>query len=225
MTDQQDPSAVDPPPKPKRVRGKGKKRKYVKRAPGPTNDPETLPDQYSAVASAGDVGDDDLAKLRAQVADLNAKLEDERAKRGAAEAAALASAEAQSMLMQRDIQEYPTGKTVKVRRASGYSVKGYKEDGREILKPIWAEVELPTYFYKVDLPPCGGTDFKINGQPYYHGATYEFDIDTLRTAKDIVARCWAHDKEIHGTDENFYRRVDPNYQARNARAIRAGVFK
>jgi len=34
-----------------------------------------------------------------------------------------------------------------------------------------------------------------------------------------VFRNWKHDKDIHGTDENFYRKQDPNWQARNARVM------
>jgi hypothetical protein len=90
--------------------------------------------------------------------------------------------------MQRDIQEVATGKTVKVKRAPwirsgkpGYKVVGYKDDGREILKPSSKDVELPTYFYKIDMPPVGGDRPQDERRPFYHGTVYEFDIDTLRT--------------------------------------------
>lgn len=205
-----------PLPKPKRVRGKGKKKRAPRKARPERADAASLPDKYVAVASFGDAGQSELDKLRADNARLNAQLDTERTMRTAAEASALAMAEAQSFLMQREIQEVPTGKTVKVKRSAGLEVKGYKDDGRDILRPIWKEVELPTYFYKIDLPPSGGMDFKINGDAYYHGATYEFDADTLRSVKEIVYRCWAHDTSIHGSDENVYRRLDPAYQARNA---------
>src|SRR6202790_3098464 len=43
------------------------------------------------------------------------------------------------------------------------------------------------YWYRIDLAPCGGTEIKINGTPYYHGSTYEFRTDMLRTVKEIVS--------------------------------------
>lgn len=62
------------------------------------------------------------------------------------------------------------------------------------------------YKYKIDLPPSGGLDIKINGMPYYHGETYTFDVDLLRTIKEIVQRTWAHEQSIQGSNENFYRK-------------------
>lgn len=61
------------------------------------------------------------------------------------------------------------------------------------------------YWYRIDLSPCGGTDIKINGVPYYHGSTYEFGTDLLRSIKEIVARTWAHENNIHGANENVYK--------------------
>lgn len=61
------------------------------------------------------------------------------------------------------------------------------------------------WFYKIDLPPSGGIEVKINGVPYYHGEQYKINTDTLRTIKDIVFRCWKHEGDIHGNNENFYR--------------------
>ena len=61
------------------------------------------------------------------------------------------------------------------------------------------------WFYKIDLPPSGGIDIRINGVAYYHGEQYKVGTDVLRTLKDIVHRSWAHEQSIHGTNENFYR--------------------
>lgn len=72
--------------------------------------------------------------------------------------------------------------------------KGENEDGEE----IWQ--------YKVELPPSGGEAIRINGINYYHGETYDFTTDQLRSVKDIVARCWQHESEIMGSNENFYRK-------------------
>ena len=158
------------------------------------------------VASLDGAPDTTKDALRAEIAELKAKLAASDAARGDSEKLALAAAQAQGALMQRDIQEVPTGKTVKVQRLDHYKVVGHKDDGREILKPVFHSVTLPTFFYKIDMPPCGGTDLKINGTPFYHGAVYELDVDSLRTVKDMVFRTWKHDSDIHGSDENFYRK-------------------
>ncbi len=187
----------------KRVRGPNKKK--AKRGPRKAKVVAAPQDSYAKVVSTSNVAPDDLAKLQAEVADLQAQLAGEREKRTEAEAAALLAAESQGMLQQRDIREVPTGRTRTVQRAKGYKVVGHKDSGVPIMAPVWHDVELPTFFYKIDLPPCGGTDYKINGVQAYHGSTYELDIDTLRTVKDIIYRCWKHDADIHGSDENAYR--------------------
>ena len=58
----------------------------------------------------------------------------------------------------------------------------------------------------IDIPPSGGTHIELNGVHYYHGTTYEFDIHTIRTVKDIMHRGWKHESDINGSNENFYRR-------------------
>lgn len=173
--------------------------------PGNPAAADELPEQHARVASTAGTSAADVAKLEQQIADLKQQLELSEEKRDEAEKAALAAAEAQGALMQRDMQEIATGKTVKVKRCSGYEVVGHRDDGREIKKPIFKAVELPTYFYKVDIPPVGGDGLKLNGNPLFHGTVYEFDLDTLRTVKEIVYRSWDHDRAIHGSDENFYR--------------------
>jgi hypothetical protein len=61
------------------------------------------------------------------------------------------------------------------------------------------------WWYRIDLAPCGGTEVKINGVPYYHGSTYEFETDLLRSIKEIVARTWDHENNIQGSNENVYK--------------------
>ena len=61
------------------------------------------------------------------------------------------------------------------------------------------------WWYKMDLPPVGGIDVKVNGVPFYHGEQYKITTDTLRTLKDNVFRNWKHEGDIHGSNENFYR--------------------
>lgn len=196
---------------PKR-RGRGKAKGKRGRPSKAKREAKAAPESYARVVSVAGMdasptitANTDLANALAEIERLKGRLGDEVQKRTEAEAAALAAAEAQSGMMQSQIQEVATGKTVRVTRCTGYEVKGYKDDGREILKPKWGPVDLPTYFYKVELAPNGGMDFKINGTPLYHGATYEFDIDTLRTVKEICARGWDHERNIMGSNENAYR--------------------
>jgi len=163
--------------------------------------------QHVEVASTDGMPTDAEIRLLAENRELRAKLDAANAQRSDAEQSALATAQAQGMLLQRTVEEVPTGKTVPLPRLKEMKIVGYKDDsGRPILKPVFERVPVPTFFYKVDLPPCGGTDLKINGVPFYHGAVYELDLDTLRTVKEIVYKCWKHDADIHGTDENFYRK-------------------
>jgi len=104
-----------------------------------------------------------------------------------------------------NIEEIPTGKTKMIIKCVGYKRTGF-ENGRVTREPIFEEVEVPTYRYKIDMAPCGGIDLKINDVAYYHGQTIEVDIDTLRTIKDTVYKTWAHDASVHGNkDENAYR--------------------
>lgn len=161
---------------------------------------------HPTLVSVKHVSPDDYQKLVNEIGDLKAQLAGEQVKRSEAENSALKMAESQGMLMQREITEVPTGRTKKVRRCNEYKTVGYKDDGREIPKPVWHSIDMPTYFYKIDLPPVGGEAVSINGRKFYHGAVYEFDEDELRSIKDIVFKCWKHDSDIHGSDENFYRK-------------------
>ena len=95
-------------------------------------------------------------------------------------------------------EETPTGRTVKIKKAKNPWVKNADE-------LVFEEVELPTFFYKIDMPPVGGVDIKINGESLYHGHTYEFTLETLRSVKEFVYRLRAHEAAIHGSDEDVYR--------------------
>lgn len=109
------------------------------------------------------------------------------------------------MFFKNSTDEVPTGRTVKVPKCTGYETQGYKDDGTPIRRPNWEEVEVPTFLYKIDMPPVGGTQILINGVAMYHGETYELTLDQLRTVKEVVYRLQAHEAAIHGTDENVYR--------------------
>lgn len=179
-------------------------------APGAAN---ALPDALVLpVKATGDVRAEDVKAMLAQIEDLKKKLGIVEGERDAAEAAALAAAEAQGMLLQREIREVSTGKTVKVKRAFDkegnptYKCVGYKEDGREIMRPVMHEHELPTFFYKIDIPPVGGIALVVNGIQLYHGGVYKLDLDSLRSTKEQVFRLWDHDRNIMGSNENAYRK-------------------
>ena len=142
----------------------------------------------------------DLEALQEQVRALTAKIAEQAEALSAAESAARFSAESQGVpFMQNAMEEIPTGRKVKIQRARNPWV-------RELSKLEFDEVEVPTYYYKIDLPASGGVDIKINGESKYHGQTYEFTLDELRTIKDIVARSWGHEATIRGSNENVFRR-------------------
>lgn len=140
---------------------------------------------------------EEVDELKAQVARLQGALTD-------AASSAEESAK-RAMFFKDDNEERPTGQTVKVTKCTGYETVGHRDDGQPIRKPIWSEVDQPTFFYKVDMPPVGGVQIMINGTPLYHGEAYTLSLDDLRTVKEIVYRLREHEANIHGTDENVYR--------------------
>lgn len=176
-------------------------------------------EQHVAIASTKGAAPADLQQALDRIADLEQKLSVANAARSDVEKAALAAAEAQGMLMQRDVQEVATGKTVKVKRLKNYEVARLDQDGREVMRPVFQTVEVPTYFYKILLPPVGGDGLTTNGEQLLHGLVYELDIDTLRSVKERVYRLWDHERNIRGTDENFYRpQLSPRLSGRGVRA-------
>jgi carboxylesterase type B len=125
--------------------------------------------------------EESLESLRERIRSLEAEKEKlTAAKDIAEEESARLSAQAQSSLLTTSVVE---------------RFAGHAEDGTDL------------WYYRVDLAPCGGADLRINGKPYLHGETYKFDTDTLRTVKEMVARTWVHENDIHG------HRYDPYRQA------------
>lgn len=124
--------------------------------------------------------EESIEALRARIKALEAENEKfAAAKDLAEEESARLSAQAQSSLLTTGVVE----------RFAGVS-----DDGTDL------------WWYRIDLAPCGGVDIKINGKPYLHGETYKFDTDTLRTVKEIVARTWVHENDIHGHAFDAYRK-------------------
>lgn len=130
-----------------------------------------------------------IEELRARIKSLEADLEKSHAVRDlAVDESARLSAQAQSSIFTTAVVERYAGKT----------------DAGEDL-----------FWYRIDLAPCGGVDIKINGKPYLHGETYKFDVHTLRAVKEIIARTWVHENDIHGHDANPYKRRQNAVLGRN----------
>jgi hypothetical protein len=143
---------------------------------------------------------DDVMQLQAEIKRLTKQLETETdAKKEAQDDARAARESAKVVLMSGNVDEVSTGRTVTMSIAKNARAKD----------PEYDEVEVPTFFYRIDMPPVGGIQIMINGEPMYHGETYELDLHTLRTVKDIVHRLYAHEANIHGSDENAYRPKSP----------------
>lgn len=140
----------------------------------------------------------ELEELQSEVARLQAALLEEQGARSAAEEAARAVAAA-SPFVHASVEEQPTGKTIEVEVCLNPAAR--KESDHRYKK-----VEMPTYFYTVQLPAAAGLSLSTNGVEYYHGQTYEFDPIMLAEIKSRVARCWDHEKSIHGDNENAYRK-------------------
>jgi hypothetical protein len=102
------------------------------------------------------------------------------------------------------VKEVFTGKYVTVQRCKALKKVGYSNN-HDILEPEWKDVELPIYAYKVELAPAGGLYFSLNGHRFYHGMVAKFDLDTLRSVKEIVARGWEQERLTSGKNENAYR--------------------
>jgi len=138
-----------------------------------------------------------VAELNAEIARLQKELKVSEEGRSNAEAMALAVAQVDQFVGNTD--ERPTGKTMTVRKCANPAERDEK-------KQVWEDVEIPTYYYTIQLPAGAGLCLTTNGVDYYHGETYEFDLYTLVDIKSRVARTWDHEKSIHGDNENAYRK-------------------
>ena len=107
------------------------------------------------------------AELIAEIERLQGELGVSEKKRTDAEEMAHAMSSA-GQFIARTAEEQATGKTVKVK-----VLLNPTESEKKLQK--YKEVEYPTYFYTINLPPSGGVGLTTNGITYFHGETYEFD--------------------------------------------------
>ncbi len=155
------------------------------------------------------------AELIAEIEKLQKELGIEKVKRTEAEEAAHSMAQA-SPFLGSTAEEQPTGRTIKVKVCLNPWVRDEKEQK-------FKTVEYPTYYYRIDLPKGAGLNLSTNGIEYAHGETYEFDAITLAEMKSRVARCWDHEKSIHGDNANAYRKHTPMYYQNTNLAKIAGI--
>jgi hypothetical protein len=134
--------------------------------------------------------DDELSQLKAEIGRLQSALSS--AETHSEEAAKRA------MYFKGDDGEEPTGNKIKIRKAMKPWAKS--EDDQD-----WQNVEVDTFYFKIDMPPIGGVQIMLNGEAMQHGLMYEVTQDTLRVLKSIVYKLREHEANIHGNDENVYR--------------------
>lgn len=143
--------------------------------------------------------DEEVSKMQQEVADLKLALAKSDLARTEAEEQARALSEFGRYTG--DAEEQPTGKTTVIQVCSN-------PWERKEAKQKFKDVEVPTFFYTVNLPK-GAWSLARNGFEYCHGQTYELDINTLRDLKSGVWGCWKHEYDIHGSNENEYRAPAP----------------
>ena len=149
--------------------------------------------------------------LLAEIASLKAKLADET--KAKTEAQDMATSIAAASAFMGNSEEQPTGNMITLNVCLNPGVK--KESQQK-----WKEVEVPTFYYTLDLPLAAGASLMTNGMEYFHGQTYEFDADTLRDMKSRVARCWDHERSIHSENEGAYRQKNTKHFVSAAAAAR-----
>ena len=136
-------------------------------------------------------------EMEQEIRRLQKELGVETTKRNEAEQIAVALTQASQF--GGESEEQPTGKTVKQNVCLNPWER--KED-----KQKFKEIDVPTYFYTIELPAAAGLSLVTNGVDYFHGKTYEVTPDMLADLKSRVARCWDHEKSIHSDNENAYRK-------------------
>ena len=145
------------------------------------------------------ISKDDVKSLQEQIDKLQAELSSERVKRTDAEEIA-ASLSHGAQFTGNTTEEQPTGKTESIEKC----VNPWERNEK---KQRFITVDLPTFFYTINLPTGAGLYLSTNGTEYYHGQTYEFNSEILAEMKDRVAKCWKHEESISGSNENAYRKT------------------
>jgi hypothetical protein len=146
-----------------------------------------------------------LEELQAEVAKLQASLDEANTKKTLAEDMARTMASMNPLVSGSTVtEEQATGKTIDVEVCTN----PWERDEK---KYVYKTVKLPTYFYNIQLPAAAGLCLTTNGREFYHGQTYEFTSMELAEMKDRVAKCWWHEKNIHGENENAYKKPTMAY--------------
>ena len=139
-----------------------------------------------------------LEQLQEQVKDLQEQVRVEADARTKAEDEMAAMAEI-SAFTAPVAEEQPTGRMIEIDVCTNPAERNAK-------KLVYKKVKVPTYYYALNLPTGAGLCLSTNGIQYFHGETYEFTQNELADIKSRVARCWDHEKSIHGNNENAYRK-------------------
>ena len=145
-----------------------------------------------------------IEELQAEIERLKASLDDSNSKRTLAEDMAQTMASMNPLINKSSAEEQATGKTVSVEICTN----PWERDEK---KQVFKTVKLPTFYYNIQLPEGSGLCLTTNGREFYHGETYEFSSQELPEIKDRVAKCWWHERSIHGENENAYRKPTHRY--------------
>lgn len=137
-------------------------------------------------------------QLMAEVNRLQELLAKSEEKRTEAEELAHSMASS-SPFLHSNVEEKPTGRTLSVKEIQNKTERDPK-------KVKYHMVEYPTFYYNIQLPAGSGPCLMTNGMEYFHGETYEFTQAELGDIKSRVARCWEHEKNIHGENENAFKK-------------------
>ena len=162
----------------------------------------------------------DQESLQDKLARLEAELAIEKSARASAEdSAARQLAQVQSNALQMSaIREVDAGtierevigpdgepKTTRVAVLEPDGSQRLDEHNRKMWESVPITETVPVYWYKIEIPPSAGLFISVNGQQLYHGETYKFTLDNLRTVKEMVFRAWQHEANVSGSNENAYR--------------------
>lgn len=151
-------------------------------------------------------------QLLAEIESLRAQLDVANTEK--TEAQAMAAAMAEATAFGGNAEERATGKTIKMNVCLNPWVTKEKDQK-------FKDVEVPTYYYTIDLPAGAGLYLLTNNMQFFHGETYEVEGAVLADLKSRVARCWDHEKSIHGDNENAYRKPTQQH-FKSAAAIQRG---